>query len=608
MYTKRIRIANYGPIGHLDIPFPFDGETPKPVVLVGENGSGKSILLSHIVNGLISAKDVAFSETPEVESGKVYKLRSGFYIKSGSEYYFGRVDFEDGLFVTELRTRKSKEEYETAPMELAEPGIQNAWNELEPDKSDYFFDASSSPNNETKVTALFAKSCVLYFPPNRFEDPAWLNEDNLIAQAEYMDLKHIRGQTGRKVINYSPLHDNQKWLFEVIYDQVAFEVRTINQSLATAGSNVTLPLFLGYAGNATRVYSIALRIAQVITRRQDARFGIGRRRNRVVSLTSDVTGEIVPNIFQLSSGETSLLNLFLSILRDFDLCGTPFSQAAEIRGIVVVDEIDLHLHVVHQREILPELIRMFPNVQFVVTTHSPLFILGMQEVFGEDGFSLYRLPQGHPISPEEFGEFANAYRIFTETVRFSSDMRAAIEGAQHPIVFVEGSTDEKYIRRASQLLDKEITINRVDLRDGKGAPNLKKIWDTSKHIEFVTQKTVLLFDCDNKDLINDRKGMLFRQVVPVHLDNPVQEGIENLFTRETLEKTRLHKLAFIDVDPARTRTVRGELQDIPEEWTINKDEKTNLCDWLCENGTQEDFQGFQVIFEILESLLELHDG
>ena len=65
MYTKRIRIANYGPIAdHLDIPFPFEGETPKPVVLVGENGSGKSILLSHIVNGLIAAKDVAFSETP----------------------------------------------------------------------------------------------------------------------------------------------------------------------------------------------------------------------------------------------------------------------------------------------------------------------------------------------------------------------------------------------------------------------------------------------------------------------------------------------------------------------------------------------------------------
>ena len=45
-------------------------------MLVDENGSGKSILLSHIVNGLISAKGIAYPETPEVELGKVYKLRS----------------------------------------------------------------------------------------------------------------------------------------------------------------------------------------------------------------------------------------------------------------------------------------------------------------------------------------------------------------------------------------------------------------------------------------------------------------------------------------------------------------------------------------------------
>ena len=46
MYTKRIQLVNYGPIDHLDITFPFEGDTPKPVLLVGENGSGKSILLS----------------------------------------------------------------------------------------------------------------------------------------------------------------------------------------------------------------------------------------------------------------------------------------------------------------------------------------------------------------------------------------------------------------------------------------------------------------------------------------------------------------------------------------------------------------------------------
>ena len=57
MYAKRIQIDNYGPIDQLDITFPFEGDIPKPVVLVGENGSGKSILLSHIVNGLTSCPE-----------------------------------------------------------------------------------------------------------------------------------------------------------------------------------------------------------------------------------------------------------------------------------------------------------------------------------------------------------------------------------------------------------------------------------------------------------------------------------------------------------------------------------------------------------------------
>ena len=118
MYSKRIRLVNYGPIEKLDIEFPFDGETPKPVVLVGENGSGKSILLSHLVNGLLKAKDTVYPETPEVEPGRVYKFRTNFYIKSGSQYSFGRVDFEEDLFVSEITTLRPKQEYLEVP-----PGI-----------------------------------------------------------------------------------------------------------------------------------------------------------------------------------------------------------------------------------------------------------------------------------------------------------------------------------------------------------------------------------------------------------------------------------------------------------------------------------------------------
>ncbi len=45
-------------------------------------------------------------------------------------------------------------------------------------------------------------------------------------------------------------------------------------------------------------------------------------------------------------------------------------------GIVLIDEIDLHLHPKWQREIIRDLKRTFPNVQFIVTTHSPTLLLG----------------------------------------------------------------------------------------------------------------------------------------------------------------------------------------------------------------------------------------
>lgn len=48
----------------------------------------------------------------------------------------------------------------------------------------------------------------------------------------------------------------------------------------------------------------------------------------------------------------------------------------DAHGIVMIDEIDLHLHPKLQREILSKLTSIFPNIQFIVSTHSPSVILG----------------------------------------------------------------------------------------------------------------------------------------------------------------------------------------------------------------------------------------
>lgn len=46
----------------------------------------------------------------------------------------------------------------------------------------------------------------------------------------------------------------------------------------------------------------------------------------------------------------------------------------DIEGLVLIDEIESHLHVELQKKIVPILMKLFPNIQFILTTHSP-FIL-----------------------------------------------------------------------------------------------------------------------------------------------------------------------------------------------------------------------------------------
>ena len=604
MYTKRVQIVDYGPIDKLDISLPFENDSPKPVVLVGENGSGKSILLSHIVNGLISAKDAAYPETPEVDVSKVYKLRSTTYINSGKEYYFARVDYEQDLFVAEMRTRKLRRQYEAMPDVYRDPDLLDAWGKMDPEEQDYF---SGDFSDKQKRNEIFVTRCLLYFPPNRFEEPAWLNEENLKAQAHYVDQSRRVGETSRRVIAHSPLLDNQNWLFGLLFDRANFDVsaRFAPSPLQEGGSTFPLSAEIVYSGLATSMYNAVLRIVQSITGIPSSRFGVGTLRDRAVTIESAV-GQIVPNIFQLSTGQTSLLNLFLSILRDFSSSGSTFTSTNDVRGIVVIDEIDLHLHAVQQYEVLPKLIRMFPNVQFIATTHSPLFVLGMHQVFGESGFALYGLPEGVEISPEEFSEFGDAYNAFTETRTFHNDVRALFREAQKPIVFVEGKTDLMYIEKASRLLGKEALIEGLEFRDGNGSGNLTKIWKDSvlPLTQTLPKQVLLLFDCDVSKQ-PDEKGKLAQRVIPLQKQSPIGKGIENLFEKSTLEKAMKHGTFFLTVEEHYGTDERGVKVVIPEKWCVIKthNRKMKLCEWLCENGTEEDFKHFQVVFDLIEEAL-----
>lgn len=82
---------------------------------------------------------------------------------------------------------------------------------------------------------------------------------------------------------------------------------------------------------------------------------------------------------QLSSGEKVMFAITMDIAKRLiianpDLLKSNQYSPLEGGGIVLIDEIDLHLHPKWQRVILPKLLQLFPNIQFVVTTHSPFVV------------------------------------------------------------------------------------------------------------------------------------------------------------------------------------------------------------------------------------------
>ena len=76
---------------------------------------------------------------------------------------------------------------------------------------------------------------------------------------------------------------------------------------------------------------------------------------------------------QLSDGEQRLFSLFVDIARQL-LLQNPHAGIGEGEAIVLIDEIDVHLHPKWQRKIVPALEDLFQRCQFVATTHSPFVI------------------------------------------------------------------------------------------------------------------------------------------------------------------------------------------------------------------------------------------
>ncbi|WP_336916640.1 AAA family ATPase [Acinetobacter modestus] len=100
------------------------------------------------------------------------------------------------------------------------------------------------------------------------------------------------------------------------------------------------------------------------------------------------------NVSQLSQGEKSLMALVGDIARRLAMMNPKLDNPLHGKGIILIDEIDMHLHPQWQRSIIQRLQTTFPNCQFILTTHSPLVISDTQNilVYDLDGQEVNALP------------------------------------------------------------------------------------------------------------------------------------------------------------------------------------------------------------------------
>jgi predicted ATP-binding protein involved in virulence len=91
-------------------------------------------------------------------------------------------------------------------------------------------------------------------------------------------------------------------------------------------------------------------------------------RNQEVVLATD-SGDFI--VDAASGGISALISLVWQIYT--------FAESSDRPFVVLIDEIENHLHPAMQRSILPDLLRIFPHCQFIVATHSPLVVSSVQD-------------------------------------------------------------------------------------------------------------------------------------------------------------------------------------------------------------------------------------
>jgi len=606
MYLSEVWLENNGPLTncHVKMPFAADGR-PLPIIVVGPNGSGKSIFLSYIVDALVEFGKLAFEDVVPVKGPQTPYLR---YVgpttaTSGKAFSLALLNFKAGD-----RSLNYCEKTGVLDSSTYSPEVKSIFSSVWtwPKEGNHKHVSA----DKTAVEDAFKKGAFVFFPSGRREIPDWLNPESLHISLETSRRGRFTNRLDKPIWVESCSAENAHWILDVFLDsQVDLNALARIQAQAQAQASQegpALPFTREIQDLRNRqVLRQARQNVEAMLRQvlQDPRAELILNLRQVAPSRLSIQmgdGRIIPSLQSLSAGQSLLFNLFTTIVRYADQGDINMSfRLGDITGIVVIDEIDAHLHTLLQHDCVPKLLGLFPKVQFIFSSHAPLVPLGMEKAFGQDGVTVIELPAGKKIGSERFAEFDESLDCYQRTMRFEQRVEERIVSGATPLVLTEGPLDPMYIRTGLRLLGENDLLESLEIefvgieepsgtRHGgdTGLNHFRNVCEANPSL--LKRPTLLLYDCDTSKP-QEQVGLLWARSIPKGTtDSRAKKGTENLLPASIFE-ARFY----------RERIYEG---DFGEKKLIQEFDKTGFCKWICdERKNAADFAGFHAVVEILKA-------
>lgn len=572
MYVKSIRITNSGPILEWQQEMPFDeAGDPAIVLIVGENGSGKTEILSTIADALMESAAKYFTDvlTPNGMGRNWFRVVGGGTTTTGQSGSFSAVRFVDGPH-SYVYHQKSGHFTEVADANIAGVNWQDG-------------NEKSTTVSSEDARRIFSVAPHLYFPAARFESPHWLNSASL-ASTRIAPPSKFSNQMRVPIYNETVLPSLTEWLSRVVLDS------RIELKVAPDGSaDIREPV---------QVHDLILlqnldKVLQLILDDADAYFTWVRRG---VGLCYATRGAKLP-LNTLSTGQVFLLTLFGSILMAADQSGTSVAPPQALGGIVVVDEVDAHMHMDLITRAIPSLLLMFRSTQFIMSGHSPFLPLALSES-RPDGLRILDARTGTAVDPESYSEFTKALQVVQKSEAFTTALDRVIAEKSSPLILCEGNTDPDHILHAAEVLGrsqwlKDAQVSEIGITDASGTKhggeaNIKSAWRALQNNPDMTNRPVLLLlDNDIHEPASDAEKASLR-VLPPAVSNIVLDGIESYYPDSFLENQ--HLWSTVSINPKGGK--RGAIEE------LNKRE-VHACAMKIQDKAI--FEGFNAVLDLLDS-------